>query len=100
MDLVIDHSAHDLEQVNYFLNLLVGSKPDPHYCHLQEADQGTMSGFMVMPSKSEVGNLVIAKPRGLQFANTTEGKGQGERGLKELILPSIRGLYYYGLHSD
>lgn len=30
MDLVIDHSAHDLEQVNYFLNLLVGSKPDPH----------------------------------------------------------------------
>lgn len=66
MDLVIDHSAHDLEQVNYFLNLLMGFTPNPHLLlSPQEADRGTGSGFMVMLGKSEVGNWVIAKPQGL-----------------------------------
>lgn len=97
MDLVTDHSTHDLEQVNYFRNLLAGSKPNPHLLSAPIGRPGHMSGFMVM-QRSEVGNPVIFKPGGLLITSTDlqtlgERKGQGERGL-------IHGLYYYRLHSD
>lgn len=75
----------------------MGFKPNSHLLkYPQEVDWVTMSGFVVILSKSEVGNQVITKPQGLRLLALTENtrrKDQGERGLKELILFSIHGLY-------